>query len=478
MQNRPRRRSASSQRKRVQKQRLSIVKYALVAIVVFALVYWLQLQMDLRFGADVFYAGTYVNGVPLEGKTYEEAEQELNELSGSLLSGTAFRLYYGDREWTISTADLNAKLDVSEILNQAWSYAREGSASQRRAQIRALQNNPIVLASELEYDQEALKNFVYAIKQEIDIPPVNAQVIIMGFEQLSVTQSQTGYTLDADALIERLIDAMTIGGNFEFALEPVVTEPEYTTEELVQATQCITRIATPTTESSSKRTSNIRTALNNFNGMCVQPGQQISFNDVVGVRSPERGYNNAVEYAGTDKTEGFGGGVCQASSTLYANLVYAGLQIDERYCHTMTVDYTKPSLDAAVNDGTGGNEKDLVFTNNTEYPIYIFTSVDEEKAYVSIFGMPSEYEIEIVSEVLERGIKAKTVEYKKDTNGKYVVYSDEQVRAYGGKDGMRSQAWRYFKKDGQIVTEERLSIDYYQAQPDVYWIGVTERSAG
>jgi len=476
MQNRPRRRMGAPQRKRARRQRLEIIKYALIAVVVFAAVYFIQLQMDLRFGADVFYPGTYVNGVALEGKSYEEAQQELESLSGSLLSGTSFHLTYGDRQWTISTADLDARLDFSEILDQAWSYAREGSAAQRRAQIRALRNNPIVLASRLEYDQQALADFVYSIKQEIDIPPVNAQVTVMGFEQLAVTQSQTGYTLDADALIGRLIEAMTIGGNFDIEIEPVVTEPEYTTEELTLATQCLSRIATPTTDSTSKRTSNIKVALSNFNGMCVQPGQQISFNEVVGERSPERGYNGAMEYAGTDKTEGYGGGVCQASSTLYANLVYSGLRIDERYCHTMTVGYTKPSLDAAVSDGPDG--KDLVFTNNTAYPIYIFTSVDDQKAYVSIFGMPSEYEIEIVSEVLERGIKAKTVKYKEDTQSKYVYYKDEQTLAVEGKDGMRSQAWRYFKKDGQIVTEERLSIDYYQAQPDYFWVGVHDRSAG
>lgn len=478
MQHTPRRRASGSQRKRVRKQRLSVVKYILIAAVVAVAVYWLQLQIDLRFGADVFYAGTYINGVALEGMTYDEAKQELDELSGSMLGGTSFRLTYGDKEWNISSADLDAQLDTTAALDQAWAYAREGSASKRRSQIRVLRSSPIVLVSELTYDQEKLSEFVYSIKEEIDVPCVDAQVSIMGFEQLSVSQSQTGYLLDAEALIAQLTEAMRVGGHFDIALEPTPTEPNYTTQELIEATQCITRIATPTTESSSKRTANIQTALNNFNGLCVQPGQQISFNQLVGVRSPERGYNNAVEYSGTDVTEGYGGGVCQASSTLYANLVYAGLQIDERHCHTMVVNYTKPSLDAAVSDGDKGPAKDLVFTNNTDYPIYFFAYADDEKAYVSIFGKPSPYEIEVVSEVLERGIKAKTVDYKKDHDANYVYYTDEQILAFPGKEGMRSQAWRYFKKDGVIVTEERLSIDYYQAQPDKYWVGVHTRSAG
>lgn len=478
MQNKPRRRPAPSMRKRQIRQQLAYVKIGLVAVAAIVLVCWLRVQSDLRFGADVFYAGTYVNGVALEGMTYEEAEKKLNDMSETVLQGTSFRLYYGDREWFISTTDLGARLEFKENLDLAWSYAREGSSSQRRAQIRALKTNPIVLSSELQYDRGALEGFVAQIKQEIDVPAVSAQVTMMGFEQLSVSQSQPGLTIDGDALTAQLVEAMTIGGNYEIELKPVVTEPEYTTQELTEATQCLSRIATPTTESSSARTSNVQLALSNFNGMCVLPGQMVSFNDVVGVRSPENGYNGAMEYAGTSDTEGFGGGVCQASSTLYANLVYSGLEINERHCHTMTVGYTKPSLDAAVNDGEKGTAKDLVFTNNTDYPIYIFTSVDRERAYVSIFGMPSEYEIRVESEVLERGIKAKKVDYVQDKEAKYVYYTDEQMIKEEGRDGMRSQAWRYFIKDGEIVTQERLSIDYYQAQADEYWIGVHKRSNG
>lgn len=478
MQNRPKRRPSPSQRARERKRQLGYAKWGLIVVAVFAVVFWLRMQADLSFGADVFYPGTYVNGVALEGMTYEQAEKKLSDMSETVLQGTSFRLYYGDREWSISTADLGARLDFKENLDIAWSYAREGSASARRAQIRALKTSPIVLSSELHYDHAMLEGLVAQIKQEIDIPAVSAQVTMMGFEQLSVSGSQVGLELDGAALTQQLVDCMTIGGNYEIELVPVVTEPEYTAEELMAATQCLSRIATPTTESSSARTANVQLALSNFNGMCVQPGQTISFNDVVGVRSPENGYNGAMEYAGTSDTEGFGGGVCQASSTLYANLVYSGLEINERHCHTMTVGYTKPSLDAAVNDGEKGTAKDLVFTNNTKYPIYIFTSVDRERAYVSIFGMPSEYEIQVVSEVLERGIKAKKVDYVQDKESKYVYYEDEQMIKEEGRDGMRSQAWRYFLKDGEIVTQERLSIDYYQAQADEYWIGIHKRSNG
>lgn len=466
------RRNSARAKDRVRKQRLNLLRYALIAAAVLLAVYFIQLKSDLKFGRDVFYSGTYVNGLSLEGLTYEQAEQKLAEQSADILNGTTFHLHYGDREWDLSTADLDARLDVGDILQQAWGYARSGSDRQRRAQIRALKSNPIVLASSLEYNEDLLREFVYDIQREIETPAVSAEVTVTGFEQFSISQSQNGISFDADALIDSMLEAMTTGGNFDIELELVEVEPEYTTQELINATQKLSGLGTDTSTSSSKRTSNVRTALNNFNGLCVQPGQQISFNEVVGERTLERGYTEAPEYAGTSLAYGIGGGTCQASSTVYCNVVYAGLQIDERYNHSMTVGYTKPSLDAAVND-TG--TKDMKFTNNTAYPIYFFSRVDDSHAYVSVFGKPSEYQIEVVSEVLERDIKSSKVSYQKDKESKYVYYTDEQMLASTGKPGMRSQVWRYFKKDGEIVTEERLSIDYYEAQPDVYWIGTHQR---
>lgn len=472
MQNASRRRPGVAQRRRVRKKRASYLKYVLLAALVFAAVFYVQLQMDLRFGAEVFYTGTYVNGVSLDGYSYERAVTELTALSDRLLHDTTFELFYGDRTWTFTPADIGAKLDVTQIIDQAWSYGREGGKLERRSQIRALRSNPIVLASTLEYDESALRDFLYGIKAEIDAEALNAIATVVGYRQIEVSQSVTGVSLDADALTQRLIEAMTMGGDYRIELQPQIVEPEYTTEELIAATQEITTKATSTEGSSSKRTANIRLALSNFNGMCVPAGETISFNKIVGKRSPERGYQEAMEYAGTRFTEGFGGGTCQASTTLYCALIYSGLHIDERHNHTMTVGYVKPSLDAAVNDdGT----KDLVFTNNSGYPIYIFADVSDGQATVSIYGKKPEYEIEITYTRLEVGIKAKEASYRPDRDAKYVYYEDETILDTEGKDGMRSEAWRYFKKDGEIVTQERLSIDYYAPQPNVYWIGVHTR---
>ena len=119
--------------------------------------------------------------------------------------------------------------------------------------------------------------------------------------------------------------------------------------------------------------------LNNFNAFEVKVGEAVSFNEVVGARTALRGYKEATVYYGATITEGVGGGICQASSTLYAAVLQAGMDVIERHAHTMVVAYCKASMDAAVSEDA---QDDFVFVNNTDYNIYIYTDVTRDYAIV------------------------------------------------------------------------------------------------
>ena len=70
--------------------------------------------------------------------------------------------------------------------------------------------------------------------------------------------------------------------------------------------------------------------------------------------------------------ETYGGGICQVSTTLYNAILFAELEIVERYPHSMLVNYVDPSRDAAI----AGDTKDLKFKNNQETPIYLEGGID------------------------------------------------------------------------------------------------------
>ena len=215
----------------------------------------------------------------------------------------------------------------------------------------------------------------------------------------------------------------------------------------------------------------MRLALSNFNGFAVKPGETVSFNEVVGSRTELNGYLTATVYYGASVTTGIGGGVCQASSTLYPPLLKAGMTIVERHNHTMVVAYCEASMDATVSEDAAD---DFVFCNDTDYTIYIYTSVTSEAATVMIYGRRPDYRIELVSTILQNDIKNTAVTYVKDESGKYAYYTDEYKLKKEGKLGRRSKLERVFYdwNTGEEVKRELVSEDYYSGERDTYWVGV------
>ena len=69
--------------------------------------------------------------------------------------------------------------------------------------------------------------------------------------------------------------------------------------------------------SNESRTHNIQLASDKRNGTLIKPGAQFSFNDVVGERTAEAGYDDAPVMIDGKLVPGIGGGICQVSSTIF-----------------------------------------------------------------------------------------------------------------------------------------------------------------
>lgn len=124
-------------------------------------------------------------------------------------------------------------------------------------------------------------------------------------------------------------------------------------------------------DSSAGRTTNVELSCQAINGLIIQPGQVVSFNQVSGPRTKELGYQVAPIFVGQKVVPGRGGGVCQTSSTLYNSVLEAGLEVVERHPHSRPVAYVAPERDATVSWGGA----DLQFRNNQEVPVKILARV-------------------------------------------------------------------------------------------------------
>lgn len=197
------------------------------------------------------------------------------------------------------------------------------------------------------------------------------------------TQSHVGVTFDV-AAVQSQLDAAASGT--EFLADAEVQFPAVTTEELETA-MFRDVLGTSTTKCAGPwgRHQNIRLAAKAINGNIYNPGEEFWYNAAVGQRTEARGFQPAAAYSGGRTVTSIGGGICQVSSTLYYATLLSDLKIVLRYAHMFDPGYMPVTgCDATVSWGG----PDFAFRNDTDYPIKIVTSYNDDtnELTVTIMG--------------------------------------------------------------------------------------------
>lgn len=207
------------------------------------------------------------------------------------------------------------------------------------------------------------------------------------------------------------------------------------------------------------RTRNLELASEKINGTVLLPGEEFSYNKVVGERTIAAGYKEAAIYSGGQVVDGLGGGICQISSTLYNAVVQANLEILERSNHQFKTSYVDAGKDATVVYGS----IDFRFKNTRQYPVKIVSSVNGGIAEMKIFGVKEdiEYDIKIETEILTA--IPFSVKYIEDSSLDAGV---ERVKQYG-TPGCKSVAYKVCRLNGAVVSKTVLSKDTYSAMTKI-----------
>jgi vancomycin resistance protein VanW len=141
---------------------------------------------------------------------------------------------------------------------------------------------------------------------------------------------------------------------------------------------------------------NVRLALAALDGAVIRPGAEFSFNRTVGPWTVDRGYRRApVSFSG-EMVLDWGGGVCQASTTLYNAALLAGLPILERHRHHWPASYVPPGQDAAV----AYPGVDLRFRNSLASPIRVSARIVGESVRVRLCSRARPPAVQIARDVL------------------------------------------------------------------------------
>lgn len=209
--------------------------------------------------------------------------------------------------------------------------------------------------------------------------------------------------------------------------------------------------------STEERKHNIKTAAAALDKTFVDVGAEFSFNLTVGERTEARGYKKAKIISRGRFEDGFGGGVCQVSTTLYNAVLLAGLEVSEYHPHSLPVSYIAPSFDAMVSFGSA----DFKFCNNTHNPVIIKVYADNSIIKIQIYGEPMTEKYVRQSRITEE-IRCFSYELIIDDKNEFPELSkgERKVICYG-RNGYKSEGVLIKLINGKPIASKLIRTDKY-----------------
>lgn len=371
-------------------------------------------------------------------------------------------LHFGESFEEITYADLGVDLDISETLRGAAAVGHTGSLVDRIKQAREAKRGNIELPLVYRVNDAKAREVLERIAQNVKEEPVDAT---MDLKRRTKTPDKPGSELDVGLSIETLRGATFDPVNgVHIHLSTRILRAKVTTKDLVDVDVTKVLSAHETTFATYGvgvgRSANIARAAEELDGTVLAPGETMSFNEVVGARTLERGFTWAPEIQGDELTTGIGGGTCQASSTLFNAAVFGALEIVERQSHSRPSSYAKLGLDATVVYG----KVDLRIKNPLPFPIMIHAFLPKPGVVrVEILGGDP------LAEVTYKYGVGHVENFERRITVKKHLKPGTRIRRQKGSRGMDiSSVVTVVWKDGRTV--QRTYFSGYRPAPEVYWI--------
>lgn len=418
-------------------------------------------------GPETACEGVWIENYDVSGLTMEQITDVINQAIAERSSEQIYLMANG-MSVPVTAGELGLHCIDSEIAEKAMQFRKSGSMIQQyRDNSYVLVHGAYVLDIPYAVEEENVRAVVEQKTPALSEGSGGSTLVHNEDGSFTVIPGDKGMTLDAEGSVEKIVSYMNnewTGGVGTLALP--VQEGDISHEvaalELVQ--DCLGGFSTVYDVTEEERSHNIEVGTAKLNGILLYPGQSLSVCTTLEPFTVEEGYAQAHSYEQGSIVDSIGGGVCQISSTLYNALLQAELQVDERCPHSMIVGYIAPSLDAAIAENT----KDLIFTNNTDAPIYIEGTAGGGTVAFWIYGHETRdpaRSLAYESEILEE--EKFTYTYEMDDTEEVGAYTVSEPR-----DGVVAQSWKIVYENGVEVSREILSKTKYRMTPMVYKIGI------
>ena len=417
----------------------------IIALIIIALI-GTGLYTYRLLNKKTFHKGLVIDGISLDNMNKKEALDKIKAKNQPKLDKMQIILSYGDKKWTYDYNSIDAKTDVEEVIDKAYSIGREGSLIERLKEIYKVSKKTEEYETNLLYDVSLIDGEIKELAKEIYEEPVDATIDFQPnkSEKFVFTPEEIGKGM----LVEKTMDEIKdkVDSN-DFSIYYISTEelyPEFTLDQVKTWTSRIARYST-SLNGVANRNHNISLSSEAFYNVRIDPDEEYSMNEATGPRGSAEGYKDASVIKQGKKFEAEpGGGNCQSSTTLYGAAMRADLDIVTRLPHSIKSNYTDIGTDAMVDYPWA----DLKFKNNRDSPIFITRYISGGKLHVEIYGKAdTEYDdIKIISEKIS---ESNTPEYNIIEDS--TLAEGTEVIDWYSRAEIKAVSYKVYYKDGKEV---------------------------
>ncbi|MGC8785355.1 MAG: VanW family protein [Armatimonadota bacterium] len=422
-------------------------------------------SFQLQQNGSHFPPGWRVAGIDLSGMSLAAARQRLEQMAQTWrhtpLTVEA-RTPDGIARWReqVTREQLGASLDIDATLQYARQQVKQYPPLVRLVLAWVRRQAGEEIAPVVQVDDSRLQAWLRSCRKQVETSPRDARIRYLSRGRWEVLPEQSGLRFTADA-VQRLTEALRRSATI--CVLPLEETLPHVTRRHLQPIDSEWAVAmTHYSERERNRSHNIRKAAESINGIVLLPGEEFSYNRVVGPRTLKEGFRRAPVIVKGELVPGDGGGVCQVSTTVYMAALQAGLQIVQRSHHAFPIHYAPPGLDATVVYGT----IDLRFRNNTPSPIALVAEAKSGRMTVRVLGSAVHRRKVIIQRVTHAVIPppVKTFPAPKLPLGIRKV-TDK------GQRGWRVSVYRIIEEPGKSPVREKVTTDYYRPQARIVLVG-------
>ena len=446
---------------------------SLVLIVMGAFVFWFH-QPKAAFetrkallSQDIIFEGVKIDGLDVGGMNRYQAMQSLHQSAGALQSNLQLRVEVDGAIYLITEQQLPFGRNTLDVIHAAYAIGRQGYPWMvgsdktpfdiRYEHTKHIQDVGAQFETKAAFSQDAVHHVAMQLADKVNKDAQNAQLASFDFDtrSFSVSRDITGIKLDVEAAASSIMNVLKTGSSqVSMSLQTEKILPQFTAVELQNSLSLLSSFSTKTSGDELRNT-NISLAAHAIHGTALLPGESFSFNQIVGQRTVQRGYQLAPAIAGGVLFDDIGGGICQVSSTLFNAAALANMSIQTREPHAWPVSYVEKGLDATVN----WPNIDFVFKNDTKSPVFIVSSYKNRQLSIELYGMRKEEgeSVRLETAVISTSQPPSSPKYQQNVN----LLPGEQRELKKSRNGYVVDTYRVFLRDGQAYKRDKLFSSVY-----------------